>query len=69
MFVRELTKSPPVTLPELIAQTNMDQQSCARLREELHLMTAWLCKETNLRKYFSTPYENTTAEYQELVSY
>lgn len=57
-----------MTLPELIAQTNMDQQSASRLREELHGLTTWLAKEKNISKYLSTPYENQGAEYQERVS-
>jgi mortality factor 4-like protein 1 len=33
-----------VSMPELIAQTNMDAQSVARLREELVKMGAWLSR-------------------------
>lgn len=52
-----------VQMPEMIAQTNMDQQSVNRLREELSKLTLWLAK--NLSKYFSVPYENASAEYIE----
>jgi hypothetical protein len=45
-----------VSIPELIAQTNMDQQSVGRLREELIKLTMWLASTENIRKYFSTPY-------------
>ncbi|PBP21950.1 keratinolytic protein, partial [Diplocarpon rosae] len=52
-----------VTLPELIAQTNMDTQSVNRLREELTKMTMWLGK--NASKYFNNEYETPGAEYIE----
>ncbi|EPE35256.1 Chromo [Glarea lozoyensis ATCC 20868] len=39
-----------VTLPELIAQTNMDVQSVNRLREELTKMCNWIGR--NVEKYF-----------------
>lgn len=51
----------PVSLPELIAQTNMDQQSVNRLREELTKMTAWLGKHAT--KYFVNEYETPGQEY------
>lgn len=44
----------PGTMPELIAQTNMDLQSTNRLREELSKMAMWLSK--NSEKYFPTRY-------------
>ncbi|KAI5925499.1 MRG-domain-containing protein [Camillea tinctor] len=50
-----------VTLPELIAQTNMDQQSVNRLREELSKFCAWLSK--NATEYFVSNYETPTTEY------
>lgn len=52
-----------VSLPEMIALTNMDPQSVNRLREELSKLTQWISK--NSAKYFVTAYENTSAEYQE----
>lgn len=45
---------PAGTLPELIAQTNMDLQSTNRLREELSKLAMWLSK--NSEKYFLTRY-------------
>jgi mortality factor 4-like protein 1 len=57
-----------VSLPELIAQTNMDQQSATRLREEIHCITLWLAKMENIDKYLSTPYENQGNDYMERVS-
>ncbi|CAK7273428.1 Esa1p-associated factor [Sporothrix epigloea] len=54
-----------VSLPELIAQTNMDQQSVNRLREELAKLTAWLGK--NMAKYFVGEYETPNSEYSEKV--
>jgi mortality factor 4-like protein 1 len=57
-----------VSLPELIAQTNMDQQSASRLREELHNLTMWMSKEKNILRYLSSPYEYQGYDYQEKVS-
>ena len=50
-------------MPELIAQTNMDQQSVNRLREELIKLTTWLGKNSN--RYFTAEYENASQEYIE----
>lgn len=52
-----------VSMPELVAQTNLDQQSVNRLREELSKLTMWLAKDTNVDKYFSTEYENPGQDY------
>ncbi|KAK5045591.1 Esa1p-associated factor, partial [Cryomyces antarcticus] len=49
------------SMPELIAQTNMDSQSVNRLREELSKMTQWLSK--NTPKYFNAQYENQSQNY------
>ena len=58
-----LTDSVSVSLPELIAQTNMDQQSVNRLREELSKFCVWL--EKNAGTYFVSQYESPNAEYAE----
>jgi len=50
-----------VTLPELLAQTNMDQQSVSRLREEIGKFTIWLGKEA--KTYFVSEYETPSQEY------
>ena len=50
-----------VSMPELIAQTNMDHQAVNRLREELAKITQWLGK--NSAKYFTAEYESATQEY------
>ena len=50
-------------MPELIAQTNMDQQSVNRLREELAKLTQWLAKHSG--RWFITEYENPSQEYIE----
>ena len=50
-------------MPELIGQTNMDQQSVNRLREELAKMTQWLGKHS--QNYFTTDYEAQSQEYIE----
>lgn len=52
-----------VTLPELIAQTNMDAQSSNRLREELTKLTIWIGR--NVTKYFVSEYETPSPEYVE----
>ncbi|OJI98505.1 hypothetical protein ASPVEDRAFT_464484 [Aspergillus versicolor CBS 583.65] len=51
------------TMPELIAQTNMDLQSTNRLREELSKFTIWLSKNSN--NYFATRYMTASNEYVE----
>jgi hypothetical protein len=54
---------PAVSLPELVAQTNMDQQSVNRLREELTKLTNWLSRNTTV--YFISEYEIPGAQYIE----
>lgn len=51
------------TMPELLAQTNMDLQSTNRLREELSKFTIWLSK--NSDQYFATRYMTASNEYIE----
>ena len=50
-----------MSLPELIAQTNMDQQSVNRLRNELMVFQTWFCKHTTT--YFVSEYETPGQEY------
>lgn len=50
-----------VSLPELLAQTNMDQQSVSRLREEIGKFTVWLGR--NCEHYFVNEYETPSQEY------
>lgn len=50
-----------VSLPELLAQTNMDQQSVSRLREEIGKFTVWLGR--NCETYFVSEYESPSQEY------
>ncbi|KAM3533463.1 hypothetical protein MY4038_003249 [Beauveria bassiana] len=50
-----------VSLPELLAQTNMDQQSVSRLREEIGKFTVWLGR--NCEIYFVNEYETPSQEY------
>ncbi|KAK0916887.1 Esa1p-associated factor [Friedmanniomyces endolithicus] len=52
-----------VSLPDLIAHTNMDQQSVSRLREELTKMTSWMAK--RLEKYLGNEYQHAGQEYLE----
>lgn len=52
-------------MPELIAQTNMDQQSTNRLREELSKVAIWLGK--NAEFFFTGSYKNASNEYIEKV--
>lgn len=51
------------SMPELVAQTNMDTQSVNRLREEMAKMTQWLGR--NAGKYFVRTYANAGQEYIE----
>lgn len=48
-------------MPELIAQTNMDQQSVSRLREELAKLAQWLSR--NSARFFVREYEAPDREY------
>ncbi|RDA94893.1 hypothetical protein CP533_4324 [Ophiocordyceps camponoti-saundersi (nom. inval.)] len=50
-----------VSLPELLAQTNMDQQSVSRLREEMGKFNVWLSR--NCETYFVSEYETPSQEY------
>ncbi|XXG97328.1 ATP citrate lyase subunit 1 [Hypoxylon texense] len=50
-----------VTMPELVAQTNMDQQSVNRLREELAKLCAWLARHES--DYFVNVWESPTQDY------
>ncbi|KAL9130650.1 MAG: hypothetical protein Q9217_001220 [Psora testacea] len=52
-----------VTLPELIAQTNMDAQSVRKLRDEVERVTSWLGK--NSTRFFVEEYEAASTEYVE----
>ncbi|KAE8452843.1 hypothetical protein EG329_013115 [Mollisiaceae sp. DMI_Dod_QoI] len=52
-----------VSLPELLAQTNMDHQSCNRLCEELTKLTIWLGR--NAHTYFRSEYETPGPSYIE----
>ena len=60
-----VTDRPIVSMPDLIAHTNMDSQSVSRLREELAKMTQWLSK--RIDKYLSADYEHVGQEYQDLA--
>lgn len=52
-----------MSLPELVGQTNMDQQSVSRLREEMTKFSNWLSKHSDT--YFVRQYEDPGAEYIE----
>ena len=56
-------KSLVVTMPELIAQTNMDAQGVQRLREEMSKLCLWIARHAN--KFFLGQYEAASAEYVE----
>jgi len=56
-----------VTMPELIAQTNMDHQAINRLREELSSMTTWLAKEPQINAFFASVYESPGQTYIDKV--
>nr|POE66004.1 chromatin modification-related protein eaf3 [Quercus suber] len=50
-----------VSMPDLIAHTNMDAQSVSRLREELSKMMQWMAK--RIETYLSSEYEHAGQEY------
>ncbi|KAL9609140.1 MAG: hypothetical protein Q9167_006068 [Letrouitia subvulpina] len=54
-----------VKMPELIAQTNMDQGSVNRLREELTKLASWMSK--RISDLFAIDYETTTHDYRERI--
>ena len=56
-----------VSMPELIAQTNMDVQAVNRLREELGFMTNWLQKEAQVIAFFQSTYESPGQAYIDKV--
>ncbi|PTD04549.1 Chromatin modification-related protein eaf3 [Fusarium culmorum] len=58
-FLTDLTLI--VSLPELLAQTNMDQQSVSRLREEIGKFNVWLGR--NCETYFANEYETPAQDY------
>lgn len=61
VIIKANVKPPTVSLPELLAQTNMDQQSVSRLREEIGKFTVWLGR--NCENYFVNEYETPSQEY------
>jgi mortality factor 4-like protein 1 len=54
-------------MPELIAQTNMDPQAIARLKEELTSMLLWLSKEPQVNAFFASTYESPGQAYIDKV--
>ncbi|KAF2862624.1 MRG-domain-containing protein [Piedraia hortae CBS 480.64] len=52
-----------VSMPDLIAHTNMDAQSVSRLREELTKMVSWMARRIDV--YLSHPYNHPGSEYGE----
>ena len=58
----------PAHLPELVAQTNMDQQSVNRLREELNKLTNWIAVPKNFERLFAKEYETPHQSYIERAS-
>ncbi|KAF2635015.1 mortality factor 4-like protein-like protein 1 [Massarina eburnea CBS 473.64] len=56
-----------VSMPELIAQTNMDTQAVNRLREELSAMTNWLQKEPQCSEFFKSTYVSPGQAYIDKV--
>lgn len=59
----ELIVLSSVSMPDLIAHTNMDAPSVSRLREELSKMTQWLAK--RIDRYLATEYEHAGQDYLE----
>jgi mortality factor 4-like protein 1 len=56
-----------VSMPELIAQTNMDHQAVVRLREELSSMTTWLSRDKQVNTFFASIYESPGQAYIDKV--
>ncbi|KYG40336.1 hypothetical protein M433DRAFT_160567 [Acidomyces richmondensis BFW] len=52
-----------VSMPDLIAHTNMDQPSVSRLREEITKMTQWLAKRVD--RYLANEYVHAGTDYLE----
>ena len=48
-------------MPELIAQTNMDQQSILRLREEMSKLNLWIARHAG--RLFTAGYEHAGEDY------
>lgn len=63
LYCRTVLTKFEVSLPELVAQTNMDQQSVNRLREELSKLTNWLGR--MVEEFFVREYETPGQEYVE----
>jgi mortality factor 4-like protein 1 len=64
---RSISDQYTVSMPELIAQTNMDYQAVNRLREELSQMTTWLAKDTQVNTFFTSVYESPGQAYIDKV--
>ncbi|ORY11653.1 MRG-domain-containing protein [Clohesyomyces aquaticus] len=56
-----------VSMPELVAQTNMDSQSVNRLEGELAEMLTWLSKEPRVSLFFASTYESPGQAYIDKV--
>lgn len=63
LFQHRTNPRSQVSLPELIAQTNMDAQSVNKLREEIQKLTSWLGKNSN--RFFTAEYEIASNDYVE----
>lgn len=61
IWIESVADIRTVSLPELVAQTNMDNQSVKRLREELSKFATWFSK--HVTKYFVSEYETPSQEY------
>lgn len=59
--LRTAKRDAVVSLPDLLAQTNMDQQSVSRLREEIGKFSVWLSR--NCEHFFVSDYETPSQEY------
>lgn len=44
-------------MPQLVAQTNMDDQSITRIREEITQLLMWLSRSEQIAKYLSVAYK------------
>ncbi|KAE9967242.1 hypothetical protein EG327_011563 [Venturia inaequalis] len=58
-FLRQLTH-----MPQLVAQTNMDDQSITRIRNEITALLLWLARDEQIKKYLSAAYRPWACELQ-----
>jgi mortality factor 4-like protein 1 len=51
-------------MPQLVAQTNMDDQSITRIRGEITQLLMWLSRDEQISKYLSVAYKPWACDLQ-----